>query len=321
MALGMCLGALGSQTGGSIIRPASFCGVAGIKPQYGLLSAEGIRPLAPALDHPGAIARTIPDLQLILHDLVTLENETWDSNGDTRWMSQEAVERLIAAIGQPRDRVPKLLRPRGFFDRRAEPVMLDAFERTVYQLKEVGAEIVERDDPFDFEAMLTDHRLLMAAEAAAVHECFFTGRFPELETSHDDEFDWSFTSRDEYDPHIRSLIEEGFQIPLTRYIRLRLKLDGFRKHSGKEFEGIDAVIAPATIGPAPDASTTGNPCFNSPFSYLGWPVASFPIGLSPEGLPLAIQFAGIGNSSPLLQTAAWSEAVIRRASRLGSKHP
>jgi aspartyl-tRNA(Asn)/glutamyl-tRNA(Gln) amidotransferase subunit A len=310
----MCLGALGSQTGGSIIRPASFCGVAGFKPPYKFLADEGIHPLAPAFDHPGPIARTIRDLQLIMYDLVVFEDETLETISDMPLASQETVETTIKEIDQPREKPPRLLRPRGFFDRRAEPIMLEAFERALERLAEAGAEVIEKDDPFDFEAMLTDHRLIMAAQAAAVHEMVFTGQ------SHGEEGRLT-EFRDDYAPHIRSLIEEGFTVPITRYIRAKLKLDGFEEHFDQEIEGIDALVTPATIGPAPDARTTGNPCFNTPFSYLGWPAASFPIDLSPEGLPLAIQMAGSNGfyvkPNNLLQTAAWSEAVIRRASRLG----
>jgi aspartyl-tRNA(Asn)/glutamyl-tRNA(Gln) amidotransferase subunit A len=78
-------------------------------------------------------------------------------------------------------------------------------------------------------------------------------------------------------------------------------------------------VTPATVGPAPDTSTTGNPCFNSSFSYLGWPVISFPIGRAPDGLPLALQLAeGVFlDLSSLFAAASWCESVIRRA--LGSE--
>jgi aspartyl-tRNA(Asn)/glutamyl-tRNA(Gln) amidotransferase subunit A len=71
---------------------------------------------------------------------------------------------------------------------------------------------------------------------------------------------------------------------------------------------------PATIGPAPGTGTTGDPAFNSPWSYLGWPAVSFPIGLSPDGLPLAIQLVGRTSrvEHDLLKTASWCEDVIRR---------
>src|SRR5205814_6134985 len=65
VASGMCLGAVGSQTGGSITRPASFCGIAGMKPSFGLVNTSGIQPLAPSLDHPGPLASSVADLRLI----------------------------------------------------------------------------------------------------------------------------------------------------------------------------------------------------------------------------------------------------------------
>jgi aspartyl-tRNA(Asn)/glutamyl-tRNA(Gln) amidotransferase subunit A len=81
----------------------------------------------------------------------------------------------------------------------------------------------------------------------------------------------------------------------------------------------DALVMAATIGPAPDLTSTGEPALNSAWSYLGRPVVSFPIGLSPDGLPLALQLVegreGLDLTMPLLETASWCEDVIRRADR------
>jgi aspartyl-tRNA(Asn)/glutamyl-tRNA(Gln) amidotransferase subunit A len=79
----------------------------------------------------------------------------------------------------------------------------------------------------------------------------------------------------------------------------------------------DAIVAPAAVGAAPDTSTTGNPCFNAPWSYLGWHEVSFPIGLSSDGLPLALQL--IHPRPDLLQTAIWCESILHSASVAGSR--
>jgi Asp-tRNA(Asn)/Glu-tRNA(Gln) amidotransferase A subunit family amidase len=309
VATGMCLGAIGTQTGGSIIRPASFCGVAGFKPAHGYLPTEGILPFAPSLDHPGPIARTIGDLALVQVEVVEQLNEA-RRDIPHEW-SREHVDREdpIRSIRKPPDRPVRLIRLRGFFDRRTDPATLEAFERALDILCKAGAEVIEKsDDVFDFEHIIAEHRLIMSAECAAIHEAWFAEH------------------RDEYAPHIRSLVEEGLARPLTRYIRARLEQDNANSRLRQVFEGdgVDdngSVIAtPATIGPAPDTQTTGNPCFNSPWSYLGWPTFSIPIGLDPEGMPLAIQLVGHDWSRHYLYWAAyWCEAVIRRASLNGSE--
>jgi len=294
VATGMCLGALGTQTGGSIIRPASFCGVAGLKPPHGMISADGIVPLSPSLDHPGPIARTTGDLRLIF-DALDLYDER-QSIDAALYLPLEEIGADVETRLSPRTTPPTLLRPRGFFDRRSDPVMLDQFERSLAALAAAGARIIDlNDDAIDFEGILTRHRLIMAAEAAAGHE----SRYAE--------------NREAYAPQISTLVEEGLAIPATAYVRCH---QDWQNEPAIE----DLVVTPATVGPAPDRTTTGNPCFNSPFSYLQWPTVSFPIGLSPEGLPLAIQLAkSFYTDESLFETARWCESVLRRASLAGSR--
>jgi len=308
VATGMCLGALGTQTGGSIIRPASYCGVAGFKPTYAYFSIEGVVPLAPSLDHVGPIARNVRDLSTVFlaianPDLVHLFP---DPTGEAPW-PLEQIERAVAE--EVWDvKPPKLVRPRGFYDRRAEPEVHEAFEVALDRWSQAGATVVDvPDEGFDFEGLLTKHRTMMAAEAAAGHEAQFSehaGR---------------------YAPQIQSMVEEGAAVLLPRYIRDQFdwrrsyeKLTRFRDahHLGDEDF---SIVTPATVATAPDASTTGNPCFNSPWSYLGWPAVSFPVCLSAGKLPLAVQMVGPPyDDCRLLDTAAWCEDVIRRAARAGS---
>jgi aspartyl-tRNA(Asn)/glutamyl-tRNA(Gln) amidotransferase subunit A len=307
VAVGMCLGALGTQTGGSIIRPASFCGVCGFKPTYGQLAAVGIVPLAPSLDHPGLIARSTRDLKLLNHEYTDHFPRDWGDNPDpppdarTNY-TVEKVESRTAVFLPTRERPPRLRRLRGFYDRRATPIAREHVDRAVAALSAAGAEVIDLpDDVFDFETILRNHRVLMAAEAAAEHEARVAAH------------------RDEYSPRILALVEEGMAIPATEYIRcsrLRSWYEEIRllRKLGLD-RGVDALVMPATIGPAPDVSTTGDPALNSPWSYLGWPAVSLPIGLSPEGLPMGLQLVGIHEFSDdeILSTASWCEDVIRRA--------
>jgi Asp-tRNA(Asn)/Glu-tRNA(Gln) amidotransferase A subunit family amidase len=309
VAVGMCLGAIGTQTGGSIIRPASFCGVCGFKPTFGRLDENGILPFARSLDHPGPIARSTRDLILLFHELNERIEWDWDNpfgppvipESGSPAGSPEQAEGWISALLSSRDRPPRLRRLRGFFDRRAEPIVDVALTRAVDALVAAGAEVVDQpDDAFDFEGIVKKHRLMMAAEAAAGHEARMAAH------------------RDDYAPRIRALVEEGMSIPVTEYIRCN---EHWQSCTHMDAFGLgrdaDALLMPATIGPAPDPATTGDPAFNSPWSYLGWPAVSFPIGLSPDGLPLALQLVGLDDfsDSEVLSTASWCEDVIRRASR------
>lgn len=302
VATGMCLGAIGTQTGGSIIRPASFCGVAGLKPAYYEVNTRGIVPFAPSLDHAGPIARTTRDLSLMFYELYRWGRDLDGYTHSDRGHVDGLVAERLAAPQAP----PGLIRLRGFFDRRAEPAMTAMIDRAVAALTRAGAEVADvPDDDFELETILDRHRVIMAAEAAAEHE----SRLLEHPGA--------------YSPRIRALVEEGLAIPLTRYVRDHLEWQQRvrpRTVPGDVSTRNDAFLVPATVGPAPDLSTTGDPAFNAPWSYLGWPAVSFPVGLSDEGLPLALQLIGspLGGGRGLLTTASWCEDAIRRASRAGS---
>ncbi len=283
VACGMCFGAIGSQTGGSITRPASFCGVAGMKPSH-LLSlplASGVLPFAPSLDHFGPLARTIDDIRLLLG---VMKLKAWRPRPKPR------------DNDQLRTTPPRFVRIRGFFDRRAVPSMRSAFEESLAALAGCGAEIVDIDDPVDFEQVLKDHRRVMAAEAAKVHS------------------DWLDEFPDDYPPRITELILEGRTLSALEYLRAKARQCKV-KGSLQELQAshnYDALTTPATIGTAPDPSTTGDPSFNSPWSFSGLPTASFPIGLGSDGMPLALQLVGHDlQDDDLLRTAEWCEHVIR----------
>ncbi len=178
--------------------------------------------------------------------------------------------------------------------------MTTAVEQMASHLNKAGAVVGDLpDDLFDFETIGRNHRVIMAAEAAAGHVHRLN--------SH----------REYYAPQIKSLVVEGLAISATDYIRCR---EDQRRRSTNLLEAVrkrhkyDAILMAATVGPAPGPETTGDPVFNSPWSYLGWPTLSFPIGLSSDGLPLAIQIVGPSffGEDELFRIAAWCESVIRR---------
>jgi aspartyl-tRNA(Asn)/glutamyl-tRNA(Gln) amidotransferase subunit A len=282
VACGMCVAAIGSQTGGSITRPASFCGVSGMKPTHGLIPTEGVLPLAPSLDHVGPIARTVDDLRSLFHAI---------HGGRTQKNSDRTTAKDL-------ERAPRLGRPRGFFDRQAESVMRSAFDQLIRFLEVKGATVVELSDPINFEQVVKDHRHVMAAEAAATHADALTAE------------------PGSYPPQITSLIIEGRSLTALTYLnaRNRAAVDRMMITTAIDSRKLDVLITPATLGPAPGASTTGNPAFNSPWSYTGLPTVSFPFGQTADGLPLALQLTGrVERDDELLRVARWCEQAIRSA--------
>lgn len=273
LATGMCFGALGSQTGGSITRPASYCGVAGLKPTYGLLPLDGIVPLAPSMDHPGPMARCVRDLGLLFQGMAGIHAPTQTNVGET---------------------LPPLLgRLHGLFDDLAEPGVTQAMNEVCDKLARKGATVLDVGLPPAFSEVVQRHRVVMAVEGAAYHQERLQ-RHPE-----------------DYAPKIRALLEEGLACPAPEYARCKEHQRQLRDDMVQCFARVSVLLCPATTGPAPDASTTGNPAFNSPWSYTGLPTVSFPTGQFRDGLPLALQLVGEdGEEEKLLAVAQWCEDAL-----------
>jgi aspartyl-tRNA(Asn)/glutamyl-tRNA(Gln) amidotransferase subunit A len=282
LACGMCLGALGSQTGGSITRPASYCGVTGIKPSYGLVSCNGVVPLAHSMDHPGPMARCVRDLAIMLQAIA-------GPDGVDPECSWQPTPDYMAALEEPRES-PTLGRLRGLFHDRAEPAMRELMDRVCDTLRERDAGIADLALPAGFSDVIARHRTVMAVEAAQFHEQRLR-RHPE-----------------DYSPNITALLREGLATSAPEYARTKEHQRQLTAEMRSCFQDVDALICPATTDPAPDARTTGDPAFNSPWSYTGLPSVSFPAGWTKDGLPLCVQLIGYwGQEAELLQTAAWCE--------------
>lgn len=286
VAAGMCPGAIGSQTGGSITRPAAFCGVAGCKPTYGRVSCLGVVPLAPSMDHPGPIAGCVRDVAILLQAIAGYDP------GDP--VSQPVpVENYIAQVEAGLPRPPRLGRLREIFEERADHPTRAMMDRVCAALADNGAEVVEIALPAGFAEAEARHRIVMAVEAAAYHE----------QRLHD--------HPEDYDPCIRSLIEEGLRCSGAEYSRCKNHQTALTIDMESCLLDVDALLMPAALGPAPDASTTGDPVFNSPWSYTGLPAVSFCSGWTEEGMPLGIQLVGEHwGEGPLLAVAEWCEATL-----------
>ncbi len=282
VACGMCLGALGSQTGGSLTRPASYCGIATCKPTYCRVSTHGVLPLAASMDHPGPMARTVWDVAILL--------QTIAGPDPLDPMCSWAPFDLSSGRAS---QAPRLGRLRGLFELRADPVVRAMMDRAGERLTEAGILLREMPLPAAFDDVVARHRIVMAVEAAQFHEQRLR-RHPE-----------------DYAPRIRSLLQEGLACPAPEYARTKEHQRQLRELMAECLRDVDVLLCPATTCPAPDAATTGDPAFNSPWSYVGFPTVSFPVALSPDGLPLAIQLVGKPfDEGRLFEVASRCEEVL-----------
>ena len=267
----MCQAAIGTQTGGSIVRPASYCGVAGFKPTYQAIDTSGVVPLSRTLDHPGPIARYVSDLALLFR---VLKQGSHAPTG----------ARVPAAV-------PLLRKVEDVFMEEAAANVTAALEPAFARLQAA----IDAENPFrlpqSFQKLHRMHRRIMAAEAAHVHGNEFQA-----------------ASR-EFAPCITELISEGLAMPAVDFAAALEHRALFRQTMGQQLNTDTVLVMPATntIAP-PDLTTTGDARFQSPWSYAGLPVVSIPAGKDKQGMPCSLQFVGApGQDERVLAAAAWSE--------------
>lgn len=292
VACGMCLGALGTQTGGSLTRPASYCGVCSLKPTYSRVSVDGVLPLAPRLDHVGVMANCVRDLSFLFH-AVAGDGDAWSTFGgrapipDCLIPSDNALQDPLGWI-----------RLGGLFEELLSDSLKNAYDAAI-RTSQPGAFHRHRAvPPVGFNTLLDTHKKLMAVEAAAFHR--------ERRLRH----------RDDYPARIDELIEFGLGISAVEY-RNALVLQ-----SNVECDMSDCLnehrifVTPATTDLAPTPETTGNPAMNSPWSFTGHPTVSIPISMH-DGLPFAVQLAGPRQREDiLLAHASQFESAVEFPRRL-----
>jgi aspartyl-tRNA(Asn)/glutamyl-tRNA(Gln) amidotransferase subunit A len=270
VATDMCMAALGTQTGGSIIRPAAYCGVSGLKPGFGELPMEGIAPLTLHLDHVGPIARRVSDLYVVWQALAAAAHGSMESMFSRRWADSD-LESWIDAYGLNKS----LFVLEGPLLDRASPEMRQLFRQTLERLK---SSVCLRPLPLpdSFRDVLTWHRRINVVEAAAYHRATFPSR------------------RDQYGPRIASLLDEGYSVSAVDYAEALIRREELRNDFARLLhqheDPLGCLVMPATMGPAPGLDTTGEPTFNAPWSYIGWPSLTIPCGVASDGLPVGLQF-------------------------------
>ncbi len=160
-------------------------------------------------------------------------------------------------------------------------------------LRRAGADVGIAAPAVDFGRVNELHRRVMAVEAAEFHRDIFVAH------------------REEYGPWIRALLDEGFKTSALDYAEARKRQPEIRNQVLAAFGEFDALVTPATVTAAPGVETTGDPKFNSPWSYTGLPTVCLPCGLTSDGLPVGLQLVGRPfEEGPLLAAAAWCERQI-----------
>ncbi|HET6477474.1 MAG TPA: amidase [Dehalococcoidales bacterium] len=287
VAAGMCPAALGSQTMGSVLRPAAYNGIVGFKPQYGRISVYGVVPLSPTLDHVGILARTVKDVALVFQAIAGNDPK------DALSLNEPVPDCLAALEKQPSP--PRLGLVRAFFYDHADEEMRRHTDEIVARLRQAGATIEEITPPPSFTTIIDNARIFMAAEAAVSHREGFARH------------------GDKYRAGIRKLIEDGQAVSSAEYKKaLKVRLQQCTEMEPLLYK-TDALITPGIQGPAPHGlSSTGNPVMQAPWTIMGIPSISLPSGLSQSGLPLSIQLAGPPKAEDrLLAVARWCESVLK----------
>ena len=295
----MCMAAIGTQTGGSIIRPASYCGVCGFKPTLGEVSLEGVVPVSSHLDHAGPIARTVRDTARVFFSLVA--PESLKGMGDCRESESVLIEEKDGPSDITAGSLDRLLfeHPEtvewrvdlqplaGFFEDAASVRVRKCFQSAIDQIGKSQPIATPLPLPASFEKLHDQHRRIMAVDAAAYHRATFAKR------------------SDDFGPNMTSLIKAGLTESAVDYVEAvdcRLR---FRDEMSELLGNNRLAVMPSTTTVAPSLETTGDPAFNSPWSFAGLPAFTIPCGVDDDGMPCGLLFVGPPNSELRLLRAGW----------------
>lgn len=272
----LCALAFGTQTIGSVIRPASFCGVVGYKPTYERISRAGVIPLSASLDHVGVFTPDVAGAKvaasLLCHD--------WRADAES------AQRKPVFGI------------PEGPYLEHVDDEGREHFNTTCRHLSALGYEIKTLQVMPDYDEIFDRHYSLMAAEAAQVHKEWFA-KYGEL-----------------YHPKTVELIERGQSVSaqaLSRALEGRARLRN-ELTSLMDEHSIDLWLSPSATGAAPQGlDSTGNPVMNLPWTHSGLPVLNLPSGVNAAALPFGLQVVGRWNTDEAL--FAWAESIESKVRR------
>ena len=287
VAAGLVPLALGSQTLGSVIRPAAFNGIVGFKPSYGAIPRIGVHPLSSSLDHVGFFARRVDDVALALSLLAATSDR--DPHGRPVPAFQVDPERGVEPLARPRLGIVR-------FDKwsRVEAEQQKTFEGTIEKLRASGAVVEElvlaELDRVNWQAIVT----ILESEGAHLF-AELVARYP-----------------DRTSDHLKSLVTNGKAISAPDYLAAKASQEQRRVALGHEMKGFDALLTLPAFGEAPRGlHYTGGAGYCAPWTFVGAPAVTLPAGLGKSGLPLGIQIVGdYRNDLRLLRAAKWVEIAL-----------
>ncbi len=279
----MVPGALGSQTNGSTIRPASFCGVHGFKPTFGTISRHGVLPQSRPLDHVGVMARSVEDAALLADQVMVFDERDPD-------MRHRAAPGLLGVARAEPPVTPRLAFVKTPVWDQAEADTHAAFEELVAHL---GEEVVEEVDlPASFGSAIEWHRTILEADLARRFEVEYE------------------RGREQMSDILCEMIERGRAHLAVDYNRAVERVPVLNGLLEEVFHWCDAILTPSAPGEAPlGLGATGNPVFCTIWTLCGTPAITLPLMEGSSGMPMGVQLVGPrGDDARLLRTARWLES-------------
>ena len=272
---GMVPLAFGTQTAGSIVRPAAYCGVVGYKPTCGTVNRVGVKMISDTLDTVGGLARTVPDVALFV---------------------AAVSDRRELLIEDSRVDAPRIGVCRTHEWSRAQPETLAMFDDTSQRLRGVGADVRELALPEPFAKLADAQQTIMVYEVAK-------------SLSYE-----NLAHRDALSVEMKAMIDAGLSVSTEQYDAARGSARTCRALLPQIFKEVDVLVAPSTAGEAPiGVDATGDPLFNRIWTLLGVPVVHVPIARGPRGLPLGVTVVGpFGRDRATLLAAEWIHTRLGR---------
>ena len=279
--------AIGTQTLGSVIRPAAFCGVVGYKPSHGAISRTGVHPFAPTLDTIGVFARSVADAAWFGACLMgpDARDESTLTSGPVHLLRVP-----LEPIAQP-PRIAVVRTPKWSL---ATEAQRGHFDEVATRLASAGAVLKEVNLPHLFDDAWDNVMVILCRDAVK--------SFASIESRH----------RISLSPPLIEVLDRGHRITPEQYTRARDKRENYRRWLDTLLERHDAILTIPATGEAPQGlASTGDATFNSLWTQAGLPAITVPTGRGPRGLPLGTQVVGrYRNDERALQVAAWVEATI-----------
>ena len=271
--------AIGTQTNGSVIRPASFCGVVGFKPTHGLIPRSGILRESRMLDHVGVFARSLPDAALLAQELMAFD----PADADTR---PRARPRLAEAVSRPLPFPPRLAFVKTAVWDQASADTQEAFGELAEALGEHASEVTL---PEPFADAIELHRVIMESDLALSFA-------PDYESG-----------AEQLSPKLKEILESGKRHLAVDYNRAVARVPVLNAALDDVFHEMHAIVTPAAPGEAPRGlDSTGSPAFCTLWTLCGLPAVTVPLMQGADGMPVGVQLVGPrGDDARLLQCARW----------------